>query len=245
MRQSLKKELRHVFEAPEPEHKKEFLRALERAGMRTIMNDVSNGSTGMAAFVIAQIGYIRKWTWGISLLIFALSMTGAVWVLGNMAGAVSALMPLLALTLVSESGRSENYEMAELEMATRFSLKSVVLARMGILGMENLLILVALFPIGIWKQGFGLMELGVYILVPYLLTAFVGLYIVRRFRGRETDYLCAGVAVGISVLVIAAQSSFPQLYQGNSLAWWGVFALLLCIGLARQCAGIVKGAAAG
>lgn len=236
MRRTLKKELERVFEAPEPEHKKEFLRTLGHAEKNTIMS--------LPAFVFSQAGYIRKWVWGISVLIFAVSMTNAVWVSGNMVGVIPAFMPLLALTLVSESGRSESYGMAELEMATRFSLKSVLLARMGILGMENMMILALLFPVGIQKQGLGVLQTGVCILTPYLLMTFSGLYVVRRFRGRETFILCVGIAVGISTLFTVVQRSFPQLYQGNGPVWWGICVLLLGVGTARQCVGIVGETAA-
>lgn len=111
MRQALKKELKRAFEAPQPVRKKAFLRTLEQP------------KTSVFAFVLSQLGYIRRWVWLVSALVFILSMMGAAGLPADTVWIASALMPLLALTVVSESGRSENYEMAELEMATRFSLR--------------------------------------------------------------------------------------------------------------------------
>lgn len=229
MKQMLKRELKRVFEAPEPLHKKEFLRMLEQPKI------------SMPAFVLSQIGYIRRWIWNVSVLVYAISVMGAAWMAADTVWVISAMMPLLALTVVSESGRSENYEMAELEMATRFSLRSVILARLGILGIENLIILGLLLPVGIWRQGLSVFQAGVYILFPYLTMTFAGLSAVRRIRGREAVYICIGVAVCISFFVLALHGSIPQLYQADSLVWWIAAIFLLGIGTERQCVGILKG----
>lgn len=227
MKQKLKKELDFVFAAPAPQRKRAFLRTLEQPRISIFM------------FVLSQIGYIRGWIWLVSVLVFAVSVLCAVWLSADMLWLVSALTPLLALTFVSESSRSETYEMAELEMATRFSMRSVLLARMGILGVENLFILGLLVPIGIWGQGLGLIQAGAYILTPYLLMTFAGLTIVRRVQGREAGYFYTGIAACICFCVMVLHGSIPQLYQSDALVWWVVCALLLGIGTAQQCAGII------
>ena len=222
MKQKLKEELLHVFAAPDPMCKRDFLRELETPRMSIPM------------FVFSQIGYIRKWIWGLSLFIFMASVVGAVCFSGEVLWMISAMTPLLALTVVSESGRSDNYEMAELELATRFSLRSVVLARLGILGIENLVILSLLLPIGVWEQRLGILQSSVYILAPYLLTTFIGLYIVRRFRGREAVYFCMGITAGISFFALLGQDIVPQLYQQSRFGWWLVSALMLGAATAIQ-----------
>lgn len=235
MRRSLKNELKYVFEAPEPMHKRAFLRTLEQP------------KTSVFAFVLSQLGYIRRWVWIVSALVFILSMMGAVGLTKGTVWVTSALMPLLALTVVSESGRSEIYEMAELEMATRFSLRSVVMARLGILGVENLFVL-GLLLVGVWWQekstlhGAGALTWGVCMLLPYLLTTFAGLTVVRRLRGREAVYICAGIAACISFSVMALRGSIVQYCQSVGSLWRtaAVLLLMLLIGTARQCVGIVR-----
>lgn len=228
MKQKLKNDLKHAFEAPEPLHKKDFFRTLEQPRI------------SISVFVISQIGYIRRWIWIVSVLIFVFAIVSAAWLSVDRLWMISALMPLLALTVVSESGRSENYGMAELEMATRFSLRSVILARLGILGMENLAIIGLLLPVGMWRQGIGVIRSGVYILTPYLLMTFGGLSIVRRFRGREAVYFCIGIAAFISFGVMVLQGSVARSYQTNAFVWWLICTVLLLIGTVKQCVGIVK-----
>ena len=60
---------------------------------------------------------------------------------------VSAFTPFLALLLIAESTKSAIYGMNELEMSARFSLKSVVLARLIILGVFNFGIFCIIIPV--------------------------------------------------------------------------------------------------
>ena len=217
-----KEELQRAFEPPAPVRKKEFIRGLDRPGI------------GLCGFLMIQAGYIRKWVWFVSVFAFFSSLIGAMVLSADMLWWISAWMPLLALTIVTESGRSENYEMAELEMATRFSLKSVLLARLGILGVENLLLLCLLLPVGLCNNLTGPIQAGLYLLTPFLLTVFLGLLIMRRFRGREAFYLYTGIAAVISVMVIFLHDSVPRLYGEDCLIWWAVAAAVLGIGTVKQ-----------
>jgi len=222
MKRSVKKALMQAFDGPPPLHKKEFLRKLELPKMST------------AEFIFSQAGYIRKWTWGVSALIFGISLIGSVMLSLDMLWTISAFTPLLALSILSESGRSESYGMTELEMATRFSLRSVLFARTGILGAENLALLCLLVPFGLRNNASDPIQAGVYILTPFLLTAFIGLWIVRKFRGQEALYLCAGATACVSISVFFFHMTFPQICQGNYLVWRIAGMLLLCIGATIQ-----------
>lgn len=222
MKQSLKNDLKQALEAPPPLRKKEFLRELELPGMST------------TEFVLSQIGYIRRWIWAVSAAVFGISLAGSVILSVDMLWAISAFAPLLALTILSESGRSESFGMTELEMATRFSLRSVLFARLGILGTENLVLLCLLIPVGMWNNVLSPLQAGVYIVTPFLMTAFIGLSIVRRFRGREAIYFCAASAVCVSLSVLFCHLTFPQVYQENYLMWWLAGILLLGVGTAKQ-----------
>lgn len=224
----LKKELELAFYAPNPLRKREFMRKLPPPKMN------------IGEFLFTQIGYIRKWVWCVSALIFIASVLGVAFLSLDMLRVISALTPLLALTVVSESGRSEFYEMAELEMATRFSLKSVTLARLSILGIVDLILLCLLVPIGLWKNTLSPVAAGLYIITPFLLTAFSGLLIVRKFRGRESMYACVGVTACVSLLALFSHSTAPAIYQQSKLIWWAAAALALCVGTAKQYIAIIK-----
>lgn len=233
MRRELKEHLKSIFEAPPPLRKKEF------------MQKWINPQMNFCGFLFSQMAYIRKWIWGISAAVFTVAMFGTITASKNLVWFISALTPLLAVTVITECGRSENYEMAELEMATRFSLRSVVFARLGILGMENLIVLCSLLVFGIksveMKNGeLELIWTGVCIIIPYLLTDFIGLQIVRRLKGQEAVYLCAGVAFCISASTFLFRDIFIQIYKEWNPLWWVSIVLLLCVGVAGQYGNIIS-----
>lgn len=93
---------------------------------------------------------------------------------------ISALLPFAAVSVVTEQNRFHIFLMSELEMAARFSLKSVVLARMEILGIVHLLVLLFLIPVCARLHGASVFQTGLYLLVPYLLTADAGLWAAWR-----------------------------------------------------------------
>lgn len=202
-----KKMLAEAFEAPSPRRKQAFLKKLRPPGI------------GYGRFVLTQALYIRKWVWAMSFVVLAVLLAGrfmdrdVMWML-------SSLMPFLALALITESGRTENYGMWELEMATRFSVRSVILARLAILGVVHLgvLCLLALLCPG---EGFGgAFRVGVYLLTPYLLTDTGGLWLVRKIRGREGVYAGIGLAVMVGMLFPLTDSLLIGIYRGEVFGWW-------------------------
>ena len=78
-----------------------------------------------------------------------------------------------------------------LPMSARFSVKNVILARMGIMGIENLLLTVvlAVFTKEILLRGI------MCLFTPYLFTVYLCFKLIRATHGREGIYACAAVAV--------------------------------------------------
>lgn len=208
MKQDLKKALRDAFEPPAPEQKDEFLKNMP-------CPEISN-----LDFMLSQAGYIRKYVWVISVLIFGIAIGGA-WVLEKeILWVISALLPFAAISVVAEYNRSHAFLMSELEMASRFSLKSVVLARMGILGIVHLCLLIFLIPVCTWHQVVSVLRTGVYLLVPYLLTTSLGLWAARILQGVESLYVCAGIASGVSGVHIFIRSVIPVLFEERYIPVW-------------------------
>lgn len=228
MRKLWKQALREAFEAPEPLEKRKFLSELPRPGISSFR------------FALSQAAYIRRRSRAVFLLAFGVSMAGTVLFPGDVLWVISAFTPLLALALVSECGRSRKYEMEELELSTRLSLKSVLLARLGILGAENAAFLGVLLFLGVRDSEMGVLSAGLYITAPFLLTAFLGLCAVRRLRGREGDYACMGIAACVSVLGAAMHTRIMLTLGEGSLAWWGAAVLLLGAGTAGQYSGMLR-----
>lgn len=223
-----KKMFAEAFAPPEPLHKEDFLRHAPIQPVSTM------------AFILFQIRYIRRWVWGLDLILLCSALIGTFFLRWEMLYELSAMMPILALTMITESGRSEYYGMAEFEQSARFSLKSVVLARLGILGILNVLLFLCFTLVSNVTMNLSLIRTGVYLLCPYLITAFLCLWASRRFRAEEVLYLCVGITVMICLGVLMLQHFAAAVYGGEYFAWWLGVALLSGAGAVGECAGIIK-----
>lgn len=243
----LKEELQCAFAAPKPQRREAFLQLLSERSLGTEQSLETDRllKTGLPSFVLSQVMYISKGIWWLSAAVFAAAclLTASPGMAGDrnqnqVIWGISALAPLFAMTVIAESGRSQSFRMAELEMATRFSLRSVALARLGILGLENLGMLILLAFMGRGGDGAGqdgsIVQAGLGILLPYLLTSFLGLWIVRRFRGREAVYYCFGMAACISILVFMTPGHMRYPEQERNLLWWAAAAFALGVGTIKQ-----------
>lgn len=227
MNRELKNALKESLEAPPPVEKNDFLRSIQLPSIRPF------------EFIVTQVAYIRKWIWVLSCFIFTIVLISSKWISQNVLWYISAFMPLLALAIITESGRAQVYGMAEFELSARFSLKSVVLARLGIIGISNLILICLITPFIVINSKITILQTGIYMACPYLLTTFLGLWAVRKVHGKEGIYFCTGIAVMVSFLNIII-SQIPVFYEGKSFIWWiGAF-ILFSVGTAKQCYHMVK-----
>lgn len=222
MKKELKKALQDAFEVPAPKRKQAFFRSIEYP-------KISYGK-----FILTQALYIRKRVWALSAALFFMVLICGQLFDKNMLWGASGMMPFLALSVIAENTRSEMYGMAELEMTTRFSLKSIVLARMGILSAAHMGVLILTVLFGYRGGEVTVLQTGVYLLVPYLLTDASGLWLVRKVRGREAVYACTGLAVIISTLPILGRYACEMLYEGQLFGWWLTALFILCVIVARE-----------
>lgn len=217
MNKQMKQRIQKAFEAPQPnqQEKARFLKAFPQPQI------------SMWKFVLIQAAYLRKWTLLFSVLLLFPALTGAYHIEKNTLWIVSAFVPFLGLLAVTENARSMVYGMNEFEMSTRFSLRSVILARMGVLGLLDFLILCCLIPLCCIGNDFSLFQTGTYLLVPYLLTVNIGLWITRRFHSREAIYGCMSVTVLISGADMGLHLIADFVYQSSCITWWFVLSVLL------------------
>ncbi|MCM1038842.1 MAG: hypothetical protein NC434_05910 [Ruminococcus sp.] len=219
----VEKALYEAFAAPVPLHKEAFLRT------------VPGAQIGYARFLLSQIGYIKKGTWFVSAVIFAAALCCASAVDKDRLWFLSAMMPFAALTFTTENAKSAVYEMEEMEMAARFSLRSVMLARMGILGFFHMILLCLIVLFAGRGSDYPFIRMGIYLTVPYLLTTTLGLALVRRIHGKESLYACLGTAVLVSMLHIILSGKIRILYQEALFSWWAAAFIVLFVMLMAEC----------
>ena len=217
-KKELKAMLRSTFEVPAPTGKEAFLGKYGK-GRRC------RPESGMAAFIMTQMTYIRKRVWLLYAGLFLAALSTGVFAEKNVLWIFSALTPFLAVSAVTESTRSANCGMAELELSACFSVRSVMFARMAIMGPLHILLLLCLTFAG--RDGmYTAVEAGVYLVLPYMMTNVVCLWLTRKIRGQEGTYACMAAAILIAVLYDAAKYSGATMFDGRYLQWWlAAFAL--------------------
>lgn len=207
--------LQEAFAAPSPADRDLFLEGCPAPPISTF------------SLIVTQAAYLGKRIWVFSLCLFALTLYKACRMDRDTLWMVSALVPFIAMTLLSESARSRAYGMAELEMSCRFFRKSILLARMGCLAFSHLLLMGLLIPLVYWSSGVSLLQTGIYLLVPYLLTLVSGLEILRRVPGRESLAACACVTAATSCLFLFFKYRFPSVWDPACRNGWFAALILL------------------
>lgn len=214
MKKSIKKTLKSAYQAPMPSRKEAFLCNNRR-------REIS-----FADFLLSQAGYIRKRVWIGSMAIFAFTIMLAMSQSNKTIWAASALMPLLSLIAVCENSRSERFGMTELEMSARFSLRSILFARIFILGGFHLILMTVMIPLFSLAASINLIRAGIYMLTPYLLTSAIGSAISREVRGTNGLFACVAVSLFISMTGVVSEKYYPILFDASKFTLWvAVFAI--------------------
>lgn len=222
MKKTTMKLLSEGFTPPKPRGKRGFLR---RAPVPRI---------SMGRFLLGQLRYIRPWVWAAALAATVIPMLGLKLLEGNSLAAACAMSPVLAMLLITETGRSQTWGMVELEQASRFSLKSVVLARAIALGAVSGVGLLALTLSGAANLGLSPGKVGVYMLCPYLSAAYLSLWVCRRLRGREAGSICLGIGSFVSLCFGALPGFSRWLFEDRVLAFWVIACAALAAAVFRE-----------
>lgn len=217
-------QIRELWRFPEPEGKKEFFQKLEEQGFperRPVI--MSHGE-----FLAGQLCYIEKWIWILSgILLFFIT-----WISSRNAGNYPfALTPLLAAGILAETGRSFRRKMTELEHAARFSLRSVVLARMFLVGAVDTAGLLVIMPVVRLYRPYSGIRVFLYMMVPYLTASLLG-SIYERKRRTGAGYGSLLICLLSSALFAAVPHFYRQMYGESLTVIWAAAFFLTACGLA-------------
>ncbi|MBO4901004.1 MAG: hypothetical protein J5509_12025 [Lachnospiraceae bacterium] len=212
--------LADAFNAPEPKNKKEFLKTIRPREVSTMK------------MLVQQASYIRISVWLLAAAIIILAIAGSLAMIDGTEKTIASLMPFTAAIAVLEMKRSVKYNMIELEMATRYSLRSVVLARLSVIGLVAMIVLLVSAPVIAAAFGGEVIYTAMHILIPYLITMIVSLRIERTIAGRQTGYTSLAVAAIVAMSIYWA--SFNQwliIRLLEAVEKWGVAITLILIAL--------------
>lgn len=197
-------QLKKLYEAPKPVGKRAFLRKMEPQPLN------------IRSILWMQCFYISKWEWILSFILIGSTVVLSRLNEKDVLGMVLAAMPFLAVVSVSDSVRSVTWGMSELEMSSRFSLKSVVLSRMVIAGIVNLVLELFLALLA----GGDFCETILYLLTPYLVSAYGSLVLVRKIAGKDGVFACMGFGVIVGAAAGFSTLQITWIYQAQYMGVW-------------------------
>ncbi len=214
-------QLKKLCTAPGPEGKRGFFGRLEEKGLLCRQPVAMNHGE----FLAGQLCYINKWIWVLSGVLLAF----LIWCCSQDTGNYPfALTPLLAGGMLVETGRSHRWKMDEMEYAARFSLRSIVLARMFLVGLVDtaglLIVMAAVWP----YLTYSLFRVFLYLMVPYLTASFLG-SVYERKRRRDAGFGSLVICLLSSAVYAAAPFFARYLYEERlTFVWTAAFLLLAC-----------------
>lgn len=226
MNKRLRRELKKSFQAPEPEHREDFL-----SGLRSPREPLH-------CFVLTQLGYIRKRGWAAAFLVLLVILgVGEYWEKISDAALfwnISAFLPFFALVAVIEVGRSNRYRMSELESCTRYHLPEILLVRMGSIGALNLSVLLGVYLFLQNRISYGELRTLVYLFLPYVLTSALTLLIQNTRRKCDVTVCCGAVAIIVSLCAAILPRMAEYLYTEKYFIAWAALFLFTCGLLLKQ-----------
>ena len=217
MKNEMKEALKDAFYAPEPKNKQAFLKTIRPRGVSTV------------EMLVQQVRYIRISVWIFALGITTFALFGSWMQMEETKELIPVIMPFLAAVSVLETRRSKKYGMIELEMATRFSLRSVIFARMLVLGLLYIIVLGIISPVIAVSFGGQTIITAINIVLPYLITMSICLQVERSSLGRKLEYASLAVSTFIVVLMIWIKNYDFGLVHGTMelIENWGVLIVLI------------------
>ncbi len=220
------KQLKEFCEAPEPKEKKVFFQGLKERRLiyrRPVI--INHGE-----FLLRQFFYIGKWVWFLSAVLL-ISIMGICY--DNTGNYPFALTSLLAAGILVESGRSFRWKMAELEYTARFSLRSIMIARMFLVGaVETAGLLIVIWVVRPWFP-YSLNRVFLYMMVPFLTASLLGSLYERRYRS-DNGWGSIIICLLSSVFFAAAPYYLGSLYEERLIVIWVVAFILLVLSLSAS-----------
>ncbi|MBQ9031122.1 MAG: hypothetical protein IJ106_06675 [Parasporobacterium sp.] len=118
--------------------------------------------------------------------------------------------------------------MAEFEHAARFSLRSVILARLFLLGTVNTVGLLIVILIVRPFFSYSLIRVFLYMMVPYLTASWLG-SVYERMHRTDQGMGSTMISISSSAFFAVAPAFFSQLYEERlTVLWAAAFVLMAC-----------------
>ncbi|UWD47318.1 hypothetical protein NYR90_12270 [Clostridioides difficile] len=186
-------------------------------------------------FFISQIGFIRKRTWIIQLLVLcticsllfnSAKETNSFY---EMLALVSVAAPLFILTNIEEIAKVYNNSVLEIEFSTKNTLHKIIATRMIVFGVSDLLLMSIILLLAKQIIDINILYIIIYILVPFNLMSIGCLEIINRNKGKHTNYYCMIYGISLVLLIFMLATFKNSIYQFEAIDQWLIIFLVTSV----------------
>lgn len=204
---------------------------------------LQNTRGNAVCFVLDQLGYLAKYclAWQLAwiLLFCYLMRNGVSYILGETGESgilvmISLLPPILVLLTVETVTKVYQRSMLEIEYATKYSLREVVIVRMLFLGVVHSVILAV--EIIVLHRGLesDAGKLLIYGFTPMIVTTGILLKIMQYCQGEQLRSAGIGVYLGIVLFAIIGNTNYCGWYQPLYFPVWCTVCIIGAFWAANQ-----------
>jgi|GEM_PF-1939796 len=241
-RQKLKNELQESIE-PSEAHLDQTVKLAHTA------YDSRRKLRNMSTFemITSQFRFVARPVWllqGIALLCLCAFMCVGMMseqFVSKLPALVSVSAVFVSMTAFPLYGRSRRYKMREIESTTRISHPRLILAKLCVVGIGDVVCLAAIIILALGEMTAPAQIVLMFILLPFLLSCTVSLFIMNRVKEEYATYVSTGLCIGIGVvywtMATKLQPLLTQLSIGLAIAACALLLLTLffeCRRLMRQ-----------
>lgn len=146
---------------------------------------------------------------------------------------------VLSFDNLMELSRVYAYQMLELQTVTKYSLKEVVLSRLGFMAIMDVNIIIIITSV-FYLSNNSQIWFGLYCVVPYFLMHMGGVLIFRYFKYEDRILSCIALAGVIFGIILALKGIGYRLYSTDLVGVWLIVGMIGLIGTVWQVIMLIK-----
>lgn len=196
--------------------------------------------------IIGQFRFIARPVWslqGSALLCLCVFMCVAMMseqFSNNLPALVSVSTVFVSMTFLPFYGRSRRYKMREIESTMRISHSRLILAKLCVVGIGDIVCLVTITSLVFGKMTAPVQTILTFILLPFLLSCTVSLFIMNRVKEEYGIYISAGLCIGIGAAYWTMATKLKPLLMQLSIGLAVVVCAFLILAVVFECRRLMR-----
>ncbi len=217
--------IRRLKQASKIDSKLEEEKKEEQIGKLLFKQVPAKTRGSFSAFIWSQIGFMDKKVLlgqGLWILFFLYMMWSGnvIHIANETLYVLSMAPPILLLLTVEEIAKIYNKSMIEIEYATKYSIRRLVLVRLLLLSLVNGVLLLCGLVFVKRQIQLELIEILVYGLTPLTIMTLMSLKLMEKWKGEQLKYMSITLYAILSFIVLLGGNEYINIYTQEAFCLW-------------------------